>query len=648
MPTMPDGYYNRFNTAQSYDAHLFRAGYVLQSAELNEIQSHLAYRLQRVADVLFQDGAVIRDAQLIVDPNTGAAIAEAGAIYLKGAVRGIPRREFTLATTGAVSVGAYLVETVITEVDDPTLRDPALGVRNYQEPGASRLQAAPQWGVAGDPDAPANSTFYPVYTVVDGVMQSKEPPPQLDAVSTALARYDRESSGGYYIVEGLKVLQRIQIGGDLPDGDQVYTVSQGRARVNGQAVYLATSVRNVYPATADLRLVDSEPHVSDTADPQRINTDFAPIAQVTQVRIVMEKTVTLTHGAYSGALDPLPDSAVLEILTVAQGATTYDPDVDYQRTGNQVDWSLPGDEPAPGSTYTATYRYITSVTPTLVDETGMTVTGAVVGTLIQISYRWKLPRWDRLCLKADGQLVWVAGTPHEWTPALPRVPEGLLLLASVYQDWREPRLLRADGPRMVPMGELEAMNQRIDSVYALIAEQRLLTDAANSESVSKQGVFVDPFLDDDLRDQGLEQTGAIFNGELTLGLMPNVTTARISGGVQTLPLGSPTPLIEQTLRTGFMKVNPYQAFAPLPASVQLTPNADFWTVNLTQWLSEITLRFGSGNVVDRTTTVQTVSRTTTLLEFLRPIEVQFVVRGFDPNEALQSLTFDGIAVTATA
>lgn len=643
MPTMPEGYYNRFDPTKNYDAHLFRAGYVLQSAELNEVQTSLATRLQRMGDVLFKDGAIVRDARLIVDVSTGAATGESGAIYLKGAVRGIPARNFTVPMTGTVTVGVYLVEAVISELEDPALRDPAIGVRNYQEPGASRLQAVPQWGYVGQVGAPAGAEFYPVYEVREAVVVAKDPPPGLDAVLTSLARYDRESSGGYYTVSGLRVAAEA----DQGTGEQVYSIQEGQARVNGFPVSLATSLRVVYPATADLDVVDSEPHLSSTASAQRVDLNHSPVSTITQVRVTAEKTVTVTHGAYSGILDALPDQAILSLISVSQGGTTYTQGSDYKLTADQCDWSLGGAEPAPGSAYSVTYQYIATVTPTSVDTTGCTVTGAVSGTLIQITYQWKMPRYDRLCLSADSVPTWIKGVSHEVRPAVPAVPTGLLLLATVTQTWDASRTVQNDGVRMMPMNTLEAMAARIDDLYTLTAQQRLLTNAAITEPTSKLGVFVDPFLDNDMRDQGLAQTAAIVNGELTLPVAASINSAALAD-IQTLPMSATaTSVIEQTARTGTMKVNPYQAFSPIPINVALSPAQDFWTTTTDTWASAITQRFGSGNTFSQTVTTTTISRTITTLDLLRQIPITVTVSGLKASEVVDHLFFDGIEVATT-
>ena len=96
------GIYNRYEPNQNYDQHLFSADRVLQSAELNELQSAMFSRIGGIANALFSDGAVMRDARCIVRDN-GFADLESGAIYMSGAVRGVPPAHIAIAMTGMLS-----------------------------------------------------------------------------------------------------------------------------------------------------------------------------------------------------------------------------------------------------------------------------------------------------------------------------------------------------------------------------------------------------------------------------------------------------------------------------------------------------------------------------------------------------------------
>lgn len=659
-----NGYYNRSEAEQAkgYERHEFLAGRVLQSAELNEVQAYATNRIKALGDALYKDGDIVRDARAIVDQETGVTQLESGAVYLRGTVRGVPSGKITIPVTGTVVIGIYLNENIVTEAEDTDLLDPARETRSYQEPGAARLQIIPQWGYQGD--GMSDGEFFPIYYVDDGQLRAKEAPPQLDSVSQAIARYDRDSTGSSYIVSGMQVTAL----NDLEDGTQVYSVKDGRARINGFGVSLSTSRRLEYQAQPDLRYIDSEPHASSCAGAQRVNLDRTPISQITQVRITAEKTASLVHGTFSGAQDPLPDTSVIEIVSVSQSDKTYVKDVDYKLTSGKVDWSLSGDEPSPGTTYSVTYRYITSVEPTNVDSTGFTVEGAVSGTLILTNYYVKLPRIDRLCMDENGAFLWVQGVATDYDPVRPQVQSNFLAICQIYQTWDGNRRIVNDGVRVVTMNEIEGMNSRLDNLTDLVAQQKLVSDIGTRESAAKKGMFVDPFIDDSQRDQGISQTAAVLGYGLTLPIEGDAVSVSTDVSGPTSCEFTLEPVLSQTSRTGDMKINPYMAFTVPAKPVTLTPNVDRWTETQTTWLSATTQKFIVDNAIKdayhyrlygtnlagwpsyTTSTTQTVlvSSTTSRIENLRQIDVKFEATGFGPGEQLVSLKFDGITVTPVA
>ncbi len=644
MTTSTDKIYNRFDPDKQHESVLFRADRVLQSAELNELQSMQKHRLKGITDVLFKEGDIQRGCACIVDAATGAAKLAAGALYADGAIREIAEAALTVATVGVVHIGAYLTRQTVTELEDEDLLNPAAGTRGYGEPGAAREVVRLAWGVQGDGSP---GTFLPVWVLDDGLVRAKELPPTLDGVSQAIARYDRDSAGGSYIVEGL----RVEMAPDQPTGEQVYTVDEGRARVGGQSVTLQTGRRLVSSAVPDLLTVDSEPHQSTTEAAQRIAIGRPPMLGIPQVRITARKTVTLTHGGFAGAADPLPDPSVIQIETIKQGATTYKAGLDYTLTAGQVDWSPQGAEPLPGSSYDVTYLYIQNAAPTAVDPRGFTVAGALVGTLVLVTYAQQLRRIDRLCLTREGAFEWVRGVPSPWIATAPVVPDDMLSIASIYQTWDSDRRVDNDGVKVVPMQKIEGERRRVDNILMDLAELRLAVSAQGMDSGIKKGLFADPFLSESQRDAGMVQTAAVVHGTLQLPLTPTAHDLGKNISQRLAPAHTYRVALAQTMRTGSMLVNPYQAFDPIPAAVTLTPNVDRWTEVQTQWKSAYTERLytGSGSsssYLGSTTTTKLLGEETRQLEYLRPIAVRFDIAGFGPNEPLQAATFDGLPVAA--
>lgn len=640
-------HYNRFAPEKGYDVQLYNPDRILQSAEFNELQSAAHFRLKRIADVLLRDGDIRSGAGIVVNPETGATTLEAGTIYLDGAIRDVAAADLVISLQGTVTIGVFLVSTVVTYLEDPELLNPAVGARGYNEPGADRLRVVPVWGVEADMPAAA---FYPVYTVVDGSVRQKTAPPSLDVVSQAIASYDRDSTDGCYVISGLEVEL---LSSDVTDR-QTFLVNAGRARVNGNAVSLGTSRRVVYEAAPDTRLIQSEPHQVASSGEHRITVNRPAIAEIVGLQVTRERTVNVEHGGYAGAVDALPDNSVISISSVKQGAKTYHAPADYKFTSGNVDWTPSGDEPAPGSTYQVTYRYVDTPAPIEPDARGFKVTGAVPDSLVMVSYRCKLPRIDRMCLDEGGSIVWQRGVATLANPMPPAVPGNLLAIAVIEQTWlADTRIVAADGPRMMPMRKLSAIQRQLDYVTNLVAEQRLLSDARTRDQGIQRGVFVDPFLNDDMRDAGIPQTAAIVAGELCL---PLINAEFLEGG-DALWLRCPATRqveVAQGMRTGAMRINPYGAQLPMPAIAQLSPAEDRWTETETQWSSPVTNRIQSSRVNNpwyKATgkdikTVETISETRSeAIWTLRERDVAFTLSGFGAGERLVLVKFDGLGVT---
>ena len=651
---MLERYYNLHDPAKHYTQLLFRAGDGLQSRELNEIQSTLMHRIQGVADALLKEGDVIAGAQVQINADTGELTIEAGRVYLRGAVREVPAATFTVPVDQRIALGVRFTSVTVTELDDPSLREPAVGVRNYQEPGAGRLKETCAWGWEGNGINDGGTTssqtaagFHAVYAVDNGILENKKQPPALDGVIASLARYDFDANG-HYVIEGLttRFLNK-----DEDSSEHVFSLSEGRANINGFKVERTQAQRLRLAIDPDLQTLTGEPEVFvDSGDGSMVvQVNRTPLARVIDVKATLQKTETVAHGAFTGSRDMLQEPTVVQVIEIKQGNTTYSLGTDFLVAGGEIDWSPAGAEPAPGSSYQVTYTYMASVAYTEPTDTGFTVEGVVDGTTLYIDYQWKMPRIDVLALTPDGMTEVVKGIAQVKNPVAPTLPANRLALAEISYDWFSGSTPQAANVaiRTIKVSELTAMQKQIGDLYDLMALERLRIDANISEPAAKKGLFVDNFLDDDLRDQGAEQNGAIFAGVLTLPISATAQHASQNNtAISTLNF-TLTPIVEQLARTGSMKINPYQAFAPTPARITLDPAVDQFTVTHTSWASDITQRLVTGSglvqrVTGTRTTEQVLSSESTEAEFLREITVAYSVDGFGPNETLSRLTFDGI------
>lgn len=632
-------YYDLDDPARGDEAILFRAGLGLQSRELNEMQSIRERQIKRIADQFMVDGSILSGGAIVIDQDTGATTCATAEIYLRGRVRDVSERKMTIPISGEVQIGVWLTETVVTELHDPTLRDPAEGTRNYDEPGAARLRVTAEWGLSTD-DHTGN--FYRVFDVENGVLKIKSAPPNMSGFNNALARYDRDNNGGHYVIHGLDVIYNSHDG-----SEETYSIREGKAHVYGFEIELPTSLRLKFPFDPDLQTILSEPHqfTDQGGGKMRVNVDRAPIHNIRKIDITKQKTATVLHGSYSGVADALPDNAVIEIVKVEQSGTTYKKTTDWVFSGGLLDWSPSGDEPAPGSSYDVTYKYITQIEAIDPDERGFSVEGAVDGSLILVDYQWRLPRIDTVTIDREGKVNRIMGMPRRFNPKAVPAPSGQLELAQLWHSWFSdtPTQVKNTAIAAVSMGTLQDMRHDIFDLYDLVAIERLKSDAIATAPAATRGVFVDPFQNDSQRDLGQSQTATIVDGELMLPIAAAVKLLDEHTAPVTLPYKK-ILLIEQTARTGIMKINPYAAFDGIPATVNLIPPVDTWTATETINQADTTRILGSGALTRTEEIIERRTAGTKAAEFLRPITIKFRIEGFRPDEPLRNVIFDGIEI----
>ena len=631
------GVYDRTPDRPDWARVLFREDRIAQAAEMMEAQSIIEGRGRRIADRIMTDGDRISGADAIVNVAGGTVTLTAGQVYARGDVRSVlPRILVGVPMTGDVTIGIRITKTTVTEVQDPALLGLHPGTEAEGEAGAGREVETAIWGFSGDGAA---GDLLQVYLLKDGVLVDQTPPPILSGVNQALALYDRDAHGSY-IVRGCSVRALGLIG-----GAQHFSIGEGTANINGFKRTRQAALRHIQAESFDTETVSLEPHtfVDGGSGTAVVPLNRGPLNAIVQATITKQKTVTLTKGV-AGGLDALPDGSVSSIVSVVQGGTTYVAGTSYVLNADRVDWSPAGIEPAAGSSYQVTYQYLAAVTPTATTQDTVTLTGGVTGGNVFITYSWKLPRTDLLCLNSDGQSVYVKGVSSRAASQAPGAPTSLLALAEVQNNWRgTPTVVNTD-VRSVPFIELWAYIRRLFDALDLVALERLRRDIDQREPVAKKGVFVDPWTSDNYRDAGVTQTGAVFNGQMTLPITPTIT--RISTNTHYSLDWTEEVLLQVTAATGCMKVNPYANFLPLPGAMTLNPALDFWTDFQTVWTSPATREILLNSNMKRTwVTTETVNASTAALEYLRQLTVTFTITGFGAGEALSSLTFDGVSVT---
>ena len=480
-----------------------------------------------------------------------------------------------------------------------------------------------------------------------------------------------ESAGQGVLIERLELL-------DISP-DTNYSIEAGTANIEGFKVQRTQDsfyTRDPDPEIGRVALETVE-FDADSDGNMTVEANYLPVNFVEDQDTILRMQVaeSVTRGSIAGTADDLPRSGAASIVTVRQGSTTFQPNTDYVFRNSQVDWSPGGSEPLPGSGYIVTYQFnghgqVDSVTPIGFRVSPQIGASIVIGSEVIYSYDVKLHRYDRIGLSSNGLLVYTEGPSPQFandSPEIPSVPEGVLSLALIYLTWWQEPEITNDSVFAVPYNQVERMRNAIDDLYYLVAQDRLETDIAVRDNTSKKGVFVDPFIDDSLRDEGISQSGAVSGGGFGLALIPTIQDfpGDQNESYRTFPHNTEV-IVSQLFCTGSMLINPYQAFAPIPVNFFATPSVDNWIQLVTTWASEITRRLTQRSIgptsirrragfrqriVSRTTRLEewsdeVVGRSNRAQELMRERDVTLKGTGFDNGEEVD-IFFDGKDIGTT-
>ena len=688
-----DQYYNLFDATKGYTELLYRAGKVLQSKELNEMQSIIKNQIKNVGDTILTNGDIVEGCQLVVD-GTNVTLTK-GRIYLNGNVHSIEDTRFTISGKGTELIGAVLKSEVITPDEDNNLIEVASGYDNYNQDGAYRLKEYVEITV-NDNNA---STLY---TLIDGQQQSvntAEDLTQLDKINATLARRTFDESGNYK-VNGLKLVDK-----NYSDEDHIYiSLEPGKAYVKGYEVSKISAQMVALDRVASLRQSDNEPKTyRDGTVRYPLNNNY--VNTIDKIVAIVESTQTITRGSIIGGIDYLPLSPVVEIVSVVQGDTTYEQGADFQLLNDGIDWSIGSRAPNPGSSYEVTWTYNKTMKK---DEDYQlfndfdTNVGYVEfldqdkptnGSTFLVNYNFTLCRRDIISIDQYGNVIVTKGQPDIFrTVESPSVnSQDTLVLGSVLlRPATNEVVIFNNDTQTIPMLDLYKMLQRINNLEYNQSITDLDNEAVEGENATNlMGILTDGFIGLTKSDTFHSEWSATIdldNQELTLPSTTGISKLEVDegndfkGGLFSRLLTTPYEeinLFNQSLATGIMRVNSYNAF-PKRSSLRITPDMDNWidetvieiqnqkskSVTLRRWWyhkgeswaqqeKQLWQSYGVSDGgsslgwsgTSRTLTDVTNSYVDSAIMYMRENVVDLSIKNLEPNTDNVVATFDGRAVS---
>lgn len=617
-------YYNRFKPTSNYKKLLFIADKNLQSAELNDLQEIIYNQLNNMSKFLIKDGTIINGGSLATLTNTLLVVNEA-TIYANGTTFEVAKSTVVLQAGTTQIVGVQVKEVVVTDAEDPEIREPYPGP-NIGVAGSYRLKIEPKWIVADNMEE--GSSFVPVFTISNGTLVSTNTTVSTDETINLISQYDKDTRGSYTL-EGYNLRY---LSTDSSTNVFRMLMTAGSARILGKAVSRASDLSFNLEAITDTRTILGEPLIYSGSKGYDVRNPV--IQSVIDVQGIKEITATVTHGAYSGASDILPNIPVAQILEVKQGGTTFVQGTDYVQTGDAVDWSPAGAEPSPGSTYEVKFRYIYTFSASAnAAGTQIVLTSAnvlVTGSTFYVSYRHYLDRIDRVNLDDTGTVVIIKGTSST-RPSPPKISPSLHSLATVYLSRNKQAIVSVDMVVNVNMRQMKILQDKVADIQYNVARLTLMENARSYDpTTTKKNLIVDPLFDDDMRDTGQTNTAVIKDRLLQCG--SNLSSSISSSQSYFLPRSYAVAL-KQDAMTGSRKINPYATSGdPRIAKLTLTPNS----LSFNRWWWEPTT----------TPAASTVRAVASLLDASEAVEFNFLGINYNVTADAQGVATRDLTVPA--
>lgn len=205
-------------------------------------------------------------------PVTGYGVAatfKEGIVYARDHFIRVPAQTLILSKYSrfpSVRVGFDITESIVTEVDDSTLLDPASGAYNYAAPGAARLKLEVTLSKY-DLDAIVANTFVELLQTKDGIVQSIANKTQYAQIRDYMAKRTSDESGDY-IVSGhaVNLYENLRSGNNqglftaAGGGDAnklVVAVAPGKSYVKGYDNETVISTRKSIDKAIDYASIES-------------------------------------------------------------------------------------------------------------------------------------------------------------------------------------------------------------------------------------------------------------------------------------------------------------------------------------------------------------------------------------------------------
>lgn len=613
-------YYDDYDRSKGYAQLLAVPGRVAQAREFTQAQTITRDIIKSLGDSLMHDGDVIEGCQVIVATDKKSVTVTDGKVYIDGMVSDFSESSVSITGEGTEVIGILLVEELIDENMDITLRDPAQGYDNYNRAGCHRLKRSLQLTVN-------NTSAATITTLVDGELYLDNYSPEFSTLNQTLARRTYDESGSY-IVNGLNV--RVENDPDSPD-NYVAVIESGKAYVLGYELGIASARRIKVPRSTDVGRVTSQfQRILNPGNESYTLSSSGYASDIVSVQgwyPVTEEPHSIGFSTDRSQL-AVPDmSADVDIApgsyrVYLKDGTVYKAGEDYRLTQTDSRWEivwLGKNYPVVESTYYVDYRYYHTFKPSSTPTGGVdqdyyldsnselrwTSDGKapIATTFFRVFYNQYYARKDIVYIDRFGEISVKQGIPSRYgSEVSPEEPMDTLSLAvilsppngvaEVTESNQSPISVTNVGLTRFTMRDIQSLLERVRVMEYDNAVNTLNQDALEEYTMNdKKGVWTDPFVDLSRVDYGyniggvthdvmidlysnlcyLPESSKVFDPEYD----PATTTAHIYGRLASLPVIGERSLLSQPHATKVFLINPYSIYPGTP-EISLDPAVDNW------------------------------------------------------------------------
>lgn len=296
----PD-YPDRYTRNKEWKKIIPIQGRPVQAAELTEIQSILQDNIKQGFDTLFKNGSVIQGLRVSVVSRTFDSIVISisnGQLYIEGIIVNVSGGTLTIPTSNIYNILVIINESVITEKEDNTLRDPIKGGFVLGTPGAARLVWNSSLGFSNTETIIDNS--YAIAQIVDGVLIQKE----LNAfyeIEKIMSQFIYERSGNF-CVSGLETTS---IGLDKRSSSNITKYNTLKSAVDNAEEQKQSSLSNLVSYQG---LINS---LTNQVQEAQIQASINPTAQNNAILNSLQNQLSTAQSEFSRYSNELANSQKL-------------------------------------------------------------------------------------------------------------------------------------------------------------------------------------------------------------------------------------------------------------------------------------------------------------------------------------------------